>query len=68
MIDETVQADAAVAPRRRWVKWTLLAVIVAVLAAEFSLAEPYVANALGSLRHVDAGWVAFAIITQVSSR
>ena len=68
MADDVATAADVVAPtRRRWMKWTLFAVIAIVLAAEFTFAEPYVSHAIGAVRHVDAGWVAFAVFTQVSS-
>ena len=74
MADDAAQASAGVhaapEPRRAtrgWVKWALLIAILVVLAAEFSLAEPYVSKAFGSLRHVDAGWVTLALATQIAS-
>ena len=66
MVDDTAVADVPTS-RRHWVKWALLAAVVILLAAEFTLAEPYVSNAVGTLRHVDAGWVTLAVFTQVSS-
>lgn len=65
----TDQARDQVKPTRRHprLRWVLFAAILVSLAAEFRFAEPYVANAFRTLRHVDTGWVLLAVITQISS-